>query len=179
MYKEYLQQKINKVINDELTSSIIYLKMADSLSGINVSEVSEILKEHANEEFEHFARIQRFALSHGITPCIAINTEKINSAPKDLINVILTTQSLEQEAITDYTQMTKKAQEHGDVETMSFFKELMNTEIEHFDELAPFLGQTRELPACDKEETILNIEPQAQPVQEQPRVVRLKDLFNL
>jgi ferritin len=144
-YKEYLTKKIEKVLDDEMVSSLAYLKMAEDLQGMIVIEVQEVLKEHADEEFGHFKDIFNYAKIHGIDPIITVNTGKINSSPKDLKEVIIFTQALETEAINDYTEIVKVAQENEDLETVMFFKKILDNEKEHFDELAPLLGQKRPL----------------------------------
>ena len=146
-YKQEVTTKFNKFIHDELNASIVYFKMAEGLEGINQEEIAEQLREHGNDEFGHYQELIAYAYNHGFTPIIAVDTQLINTAPTELQAVIEFTQKLEEEAISDYTNMAAFAQEHGDIETHHFFKELMQEEIVHFDDLAPFIGQKRELRA--------------------------------
>lgn len=145
MYKEFLVAKINKVVVDEITSSMAYTKMAEALEGVNIDAVVEILDEHADEEHDHFKSIVAYAYNHDIIPCLGVNADIVNNIPNTLEAAIMYTQNLEQIAIADYKEMTEVAEENGDIETMEFFKELMLTEMQHFDDLAAFVGQKREI----------------------------------
>lgn len=144
-YKKFITDKINKALNDEMTSSISYLKMANELQGINMKAVSTILLEHADEEYSHYKEILEYAVNHNIKPIFDIDLIKINSTPTDLMKVISFTQTLEKEAIADYLEISKVALENSDIETQEFFEDILEDEHHHFDELAPFISQKREL----------------------------------
>lgn len=174
MYKDYIISMISKVIRDELTSSLVYIRMAESLEGMVVEDVAKILREHADEEYGHYKELVAFAYNHNITPIINIDYEKINTAPTNLEAVIMFTQSLETTAIEDYKSISLKAKDNNDVETMEFFKELIMKEMEHFDDLASFVGQKRDIP-CNEP----NVEDKAQEIPTAPTPITLRSLVGI
>jgi ferritin len=158
MYKEFLIEKINKVVVDEITTSMAYTKMAEALEGININAVAEILHAHADEEHNHFKSIVAYAYNHGVIPILCVNADVVNGIPSTLEAVILYTQNLEQIAIADYKEMSVVAEENGDSETAEFFKALMLKEMEHFDDMAAFIGQKREI-QDDEDDLADDIDP--------------------
>jgi ferritin len=145
MYQEQLIAMFSKALHDEFTSAIIYLKMANSLRGVDAAPVSAELITHGKEEFNHGNMIINFCANHGVDGDLAytVDMSKINNAPDTLVAVIKETQDLEQDAIELYNKIAKLAQANGDLETKKFAQGLMLVEQEHFDDLAKYTNQTR------------------------------------
>lgn len=133
MYKEQLIKALSKVLNDEISASIVYKAMAEYSV---LPQLEEQLLEHSKDEFEHFNEIFSFCVSHGISPEVKL-MDYVNNYPSNDTDILMFTQKLEKEAIEDYKSIVLLARENDDVETESFFTEIMNDEIEHFDDLAP------------------------------------------
>ena len=94
-----------KAVQDELTASIVYIKMAKSLKGFDGTVVAEHLVEHADEEYEHYKKLIDFAEKHGYIDQIdftKIDKDVINNAPLgDEMKAILYT-GLKQREVTVY-----------------------------------------------------------------------------
>ena len=154
MYEEELKKLFEKALCGEYTSILVYVKMAAEISGFNASLVAKELNEHAEKELEHARELNEYANNHGfqIDACADLGT--VNQDYSDLDKTVSKTQELEQDAIDDYHNIFLLAQEHNDPETMQFAKHIMEEEMEHFDDLAKFTGQARELLAASpKRET--------------------------
>lgn len=148
MYKEFLEERITKVIKDEISSSILYVKMAESIQFQASNDLADILKKHGLEEYGHFTEILAFAYNHAIKPSIEVDygiicSDLFQDEEIDVHNILRFKQELEQNAIDDYENIICVARENADIETESFFTEILNDEIKHFDELAAMSGMTR------------------------------------
>ena len=140
-------KRFQKAMRDEISASIVYIKMAQSLSGFQGSKVADELLEHSKEEFEHYNELIDFATKHGFVDQLdytIIDMDVIKNAPmKDINAIMLYTQELEQTAISDYNELGKMAEEAESEEARKLFFEIMGDEQEHFDDLAVWLDQTR------------------------------------
>jgi ferritin len=141
MYKEQLEKMLAKVLNDEISTSIVYKAMSEYATN---SKIAEELIDHSKDEFEHFNEIISFCINHGLDPVIEL-TEYTNDYPDTDKEILDFTQNLEQTAINDYRSIVLLARSNDDVETEAFFTEIMNDEIEHFDDLAPLAKETRSI----------------------------------
>jgi len=143
-----LSKVFNKFIRDELSAASVYIKLSEL---VTTPKLAEELKEHAKEEFEHFQELMHFASAHGFihTLNISLDSEAVCPFPGDDIrdisdlSVIRFVQDLETTAINDYKRMATLAMDHRCIEVYEFFSELMKDEMEHFDDLAALIGQTR------------------------------------
>jgi len=139
--------KFQKAMRDEISAAIVYIKMANSLKGFQGSKIAEELLEHSAEEFEHYNELVSFAAKHGLTTMLDFNDidmDVIKNAPLNDDTAVLTyTQELEATAISDYKKLVELATEEKSEEAKKFFSEIMSDEINHFDELAEWTGQTR------------------------------------
>ena len=142
-YTEYLVGKLNKVLSDELSSSILYKMMSEVITDKAIAD--EVLK-HSEEEFSHFNSIISFCYNHSLENDIkySINQDilKFNNDDKSIIDII---QGLETIAIKDYREIALKARENQDIESEEFFIALLEEEQKHFDDLASYSGQKRKL----------------------------------
>lgn len=151
MYTEAITEGITQALNDELTSAVLYQNMSEFLQGIQMEELRNEMLEHASEEFEHFKLLLKYANAHGIPTCIGLNPQIANETPMDFVSASSLVQELELKAISLYERLSKLAQEHEDIESMHFFKELMEKETEHFDDVAKLTGDIRPLSRFEKE----------------------------
>jgi len=139
---QYIIERFNKFIFDELSSAIGYFKIAEQLTGFGAAKVIEELKEHGKEEFGHYTELLHYAYLHGFGDKLNIqclDENVINYIPKDLNSCVAFIQSLEIHARDDYRDMIKFARDHQDIEMEEFFRELMADEQEHYDDLAYIL----------------------------------------
>ena len=143
-YKEKVVGLINKALTDEITAASAYLAMAQITPSENIAKQ---LEEHAQDEFGHYKKLISFAYNHNLCEFIEFSMDYCgaNAIPNDTFEMLAIVQSLEQEAIQDYKTIALLAREQGDIETEEFFMDLMEDEISHFDELARYTNQKREL----------------------------------
>lgn len=147
-YLEKLTRAFEKVIKDEVTASILYVKLAQM---IPVKVIQEQLVEHTFEEFKHYSMLVDYAYKHGFLKHIDINVdlELINSKNayetddyKELVKLI---QDLEQKAINDYEVLIAYTSTYQDHDTYELIEEIIQDEREHFDDLSFVLDQKRKL----------------------------------
>lgn len=150
MYEEAILQGINQAIDDELTSATLYYNMSEFLVGVDFEEVREEMVAHGDEEISHFKELLGYAHNHGMKPIIGLNIVVANEMPCDFVGATSLIQTLEIKAINLYESLAKLANDNGDIETYHFFKELMEKEMEHFDDIAKLTGQSRSLARFDK-----------------------------
>ena len=145
MYQEQLIALFSKTIHDEFTSAIIYLKMANTLRGVDAAPIAKELTDHAKEEFDHGNMVIEFCAKHGVDGDLlyAVDLERINNSPEDLAGIVKETQEHEKDAIETYNKIAHLAQENNDLETRKFAQKIMLIEQEHFDDIAKFTDQTR------------------------------------
>jgi len=136
-YIEKLTEVINKALADEISSSMLYYKFAVLASGANMTEFAEQLQENGDEEFDHFKSVLEFAANHNI-PIVLGTTENIVNIPftNDINIDDLAISNLEKQAYTDYKNIALLARQNEDIETETFFIELMNDERKHLDSIA-------------------------------------------
>jgi len=136
-----------KSITDELTAALVYIKMAESLNGFDGSKVAEHLKEHADQEYDHYKMLISGASKHGILKNFDISKvdqEVFDKAPLgDIMRIIMYTQNLESGAIMQYSALADFADEYDAKDTKDMFNTLRKAEEEHFDDFAEWTGQTR------------------------------------
>jgi bacterioferritin (cytochrome b1) len=141
----FIIERFNKFIFDELSAAVGYNFIAERLSGKDANKVIEELKEHGKEEFEHFTELLHYAYLHGFGNKLNIkelDQKVIDFIPSNVTNCVKFIQELELEARNDYRDMVKFAKENNDIEMEEFFKELMQDEQEHYDDLAYILNNT-------------------------------------
>lgn len=144
-------EMFQKALSDELTAVLTYNKMAQSLFiGLDEQRVAEHLIEHADEEYAHHKELQDYAQRHGFQSKLdfsKINQDIFNNAPLgNMKEAMLYHQELETGAIADYKALSLFGEEHDNPEVYEFFRELMNDEMVHFDDIADWTGQSR---PCD------------------------------
>jgi ferritin len=149
MYEDYILVGINQALNDELTSAVLYYSMSEYLIGVQYDEIRNEMKIHGDEEMEHFKSLLTYAYSHGLNPYVNLDLETSNTKTQDFFETTSLIQSLETKAIALYESLAGFAQEHKDIESHHFFKELMEKEMEHFDDIAKLNGDSRPLGKFD------------------------------
>ena len=145
--KEQFLALLNKVINDELSAVTFYQRAGAELVGPNVKQVADELQVHANEEYGHFLELINYASNYDllIHMNIALDNEVANYPIQSLENVMMKVQELESIAVTDYESLLMMSREMRDFTGVELFKDILEDEIGHYDDLAYVLGQTRVL----------------------------------
>ena len=134
MYLEELAAIINKAMRDEISSAMLYHSVAEKVNGTEMEEFSTQLKENGDEEFNHFKEILAYANNHGIDTFLSVDLVILSKPYTNNIEVdVAMILELEQTAINDYTNAAVLARSVEDLETESFFIELMNDERKHSD----------------------------------------------
>lgn len=136
MYIEELTAGINKALRDEISSSMLYKKLAEQSTGPEMEEFAEQLAENGDEEYEHFKEILTYATNHGIkftlsVDPVVIGMELAATLEANVNNIV----NLENIAYNDYKNLALCARKADDIETEAFFIELMNDERKHIDGL--------------------------------------------
>jgi ferritin len=147
MNKEEFLELLNDVINDEISASVFYKKASLELKGVNSKEVSEELYIHGEEELKHFNMLIEYCSKYNLLKDIEFKfTEEPAIKIGTVEEVMKKVQSLELQAITDYSKLLKYSKEElMDEPSCKLFKEILNDECEHFDDLAYVLGESRNL----------------------------------
>lgn len=134
MYQEELTLRINKALRDEISSSMMYNKMAEQAMGQDLNEFSELLLENADTEYGHFKEILSYSINHNIPVQLSVDESVINIDCFTELEVNLAIiVDLEQKAYNDYKTISLLAREAEDIETETFFIEKMNDERAHLD----------------------------------------------
>ena len=132
-YKDLLSKAFAKFIRDELTSSIVYIKLA---SKINNVDIAKKIVRIAHEELEHYEELLVYANTHGIEiPKICIDDNMINIDILDSDAIFSTILKLEKSAVNDYKAMILISDKNQDPQTSTFFRELLDDEMKHFNNI--------------------------------------------
>lgn len=135
-YIEDLTQIINKALADEISSAMLYHKFSALASGANMTEFAEQLAENGDEEFDHFKALIEFASNHSIPVTLGLTDSIVQTVFTNNINKDdLAISALEKQAYSDYKAAALLARTKLDIETESFFIELMNDERKHLDSI--------------------------------------------
>jgi len=144
MDKEFLIEKFNKFIRDEISAAAGYVVIANKLKGKDVANVVKELLEHSSEEYKHFTELVAYAGNHGFLndlELVDFDTGVTKYTPKDLVECVKFIQGLEEQARKDYKEMVLLAKENKAVELEEFFEDMMGDEVEHFNDLQYIFGE--------------------------------------
>jgi len=144
-YEEKLINLFNKVLKDEISASVLYRILANKSSS---PKLQEELTKHAEEEYTHFNKLIDYISNHGLLESVnySLDQEIINNTSCESLVILNIVQELEKIAIEDYKFGALLARDNKDIETESFFLDLMKEEQQHFDDLALLNGQKRSVP---------------------------------
>lgn len=170
LYKEFIIQQVKEAINEELSSAVSYQIMAEKLSGQETRYLSDELKHHATEEFEHYNSLLSYASKFGfineISPRLIIEFMEVGSTKEEIIAFNL---KAETDASNRYRKISNQAKQVGDVYSADFFEDLLEKEIEHFDDIAVLVGKTREFLNSEIEVAVKNSES-LEPIEEKSKI---------
>lgn len=141
--KEF-QLLFQKVMNDEISAVILYQRLANEMIGQEFDYFRDQMAEHAKDELEHFNDLLEIAANRGINYMVSLTPDAnlcINSETAELL--VLRTQELETIAISDYKALIKMCKDLQEFELGKKFKEILEDEGEHFDDVAMITGQSR------------------------------------
>lgn len=133
-----------KVINDEITATVLYLRLANELDGAGNDYFRDQMEEHAEDEYGHFKDLLEIAANRGIS--FSVNFTPDANKPIDITNskeLIDLTQELETIAIEDYRKLATICGELKEYDLQRTFKEILSDEAEHFDDVSVITGETR------------------------------------
>lgn len=138
---------LNKTLNDELSAVVFYKRAAAELIGPAVKPVADELAVHADEEMQHFNMLMGYASNYDLLAelNIQLDSEVANFPINGVEEVITKVQELEAAAVNDYEALFGMAKELKDFTGVELFRDLLEDEIGHYDDLAYVLGQTRDL----------------------------------
>lgn len=136
-----------KVINDEISAVILYQRLANELIGQEFDYFRDQMAEHAKDELDHFNDLIEIAANRGIAYQVSLTPDanlpiNINVAEQ----LVIRTQELETIAISDYKSLIGMCKELQEFELGKKFKEILEDEGEHFDDVAMVTGQVRPIP---------------------------------
>lgn len=138
------QLLFQKVLNDEISAVILYQRLANEMIGQEFDYFRDQMSEHAKDELEHFNDLLEIAANRGISYTVNLTEDAnlpITSETAELL--VLRTQELETNAISDYKTLIKMCKELQEFELGKKFKEILEDEGEHFDDVAMVTGQVR------------------------------------
>lgn len=141
-YEEMINEKIGKLMTDEISAATMY---AEAAQYITDASLSDEVRTHGQEEFDHFKKLMDFATNNNLKTNYDFDRAVIKNIPRDTKSLIKIIQSLEKKAITNYREIALLARENNDLEGETLFLELMKVEMEHFDDIAQVTGETRKL----------------------------------
>lgn len=147
-YIEKLVKAFEKVIKDELTSVIYYVKVTQLIPSKSIQ--NELVK-HTFEEFKHYSMLIDYAHNHGFLKDIKINVDlqAINCNQcydvGDYKGVVKIIQSMEENAINDYEVLIAYTGAYQDHDTYELIETILKDEREHFDDLSYILEQKRKV----------------------------------
>lgn len=133
-----------KVINDEISATILYLRLANELDGAINDYFRDQMEEHAEDEYGHFKDLIDIASNRGIPFTVQLTSDA--NIAIDIENseaLIALTQELETIAIDDYKKLIGMASNMKEFDMHRKFREILNDEAEHFDDVAVITGETR------------------------------------
>lgn len=131
-----------KAINDEISASILYLRIANELDGVEHDYFRQQMKEHSQDEYDHFKELLDIAANRGIKYTVALTADAMMAISDKMVDH---TQKLETNAISDYQKLTELAQEMKEFDLFKKFKEILTDETEHFDDVGLIKGDVRKL----------------------------------
>jgi len=141
-YKELINEKIGKLMTDEISSATMYIEASQYITDL---ELAEEIKTHGQEEFDHFTLLMEYAISHNLKTNYDFDRAVIKNVPQNNNSLIRLIQTLEKKAIANYREVALLARQNNDIESEEFFIDLMKKEMEHFDDVAQKTGEHRNL----------------------------------
>lgn len=146
---------LNKVVRDEISAYIFYINCANSAIGLGIKPIVNELIEHAKEELEHYHKIITYCNEYNLQDKIQICLDEsiVNIYLTDINEIVSKVQELEHQAILDYNCLIKLCKEINDEKGLKLFREILNDEYDHFNELSYVHGDNLELFPCDNIES--------------------------
>ena len=136
-----------KAINDEISATILYLRLANEVVGHQYTEFRQQMKEHAEEEYRHFKDLLSIAANRVLPYTVQLTTDAtLPITQEDIESLIRHTQILETQAIQDYKQLIQFSKDFKEYDLVETFRRLLSDETEHFDDVATLTGESRPLP---------------------------------
>lgn len=144
---EQFLRLLNKTLNDEVSAAIFYKRAANELTGPAAKPIADELLVHADEEIGHFDKLLGYASNYDLLDKmnIMLDATVANFQITTVEAVIAKVQELEAIAIDDYETLFSLSTQMGDFSGIELFREILEDEIGHYDDLAYVLGQKRNL----------------------------------
>ena len=134
---EELVSLLIEALNDEWKAYLQYQIHASQLRGLHRDNISDFLKGHADDEYDHAERLTIHFYSRGIPVNISIPPIEVSSDTKEMLK-----QDLEGEiqAIDRYSMIVEMLGDDPSLaDTRTLIEDIMLSEVEHQDETAALL----------------------------------------
>ncbi|MBI2845504.1 MAG: ferritin-like domain-containing protein [Chloroflexi bacterium] len=136
MTKEKLIEGLNHDLAAEYRAIFQYLQQSFLLKGLGRIPFSEYLSKEAQGEMRHVEFLAEKIVSLGGMPTITPLPVKVG---KDLREMLQNDLEAEREAIADYKERAKQAEEFGDIGLQVELENLLAEETHHLEELQKLL----------------------------------------
>ncbi|MEM5878680.1 MAG: ferritin-like domain-containing protein [Candidatus Aenigmatarchaeota archaeon] len=132
MNKEEILKDLNHALTTEYQAVIQYLTHATIAKGLDADVVITTLKHLAEEEMKHAEILRERIFWLGGTPTMEVDERTL---VKDLKKMIQVNVKAEEDAIDMYKKILKKLNHIEDVKIYEAVEEILEDEIEHWEEL--------------------------------------------
>lgn len=132
MKKEDLIKKLNEDIQHEIQAALTYLYQSAVAPGFRGEELREILAPDINEEIGHAVLLADHVVALGGAPDLTVPPIKTHATVEEMLAHDI---QLEEEAIRDYIERVKQADELGEIGLKVQLENLVAEETSHRDKL--------------------------------------------
>ncbi|MCX8162226.1 MAG: ferritin-like domain-containing protein [Candidatus Bathyarchaeota archaeon] len=130
MVSKELLNLLNQAIAGELQASIQYMWQHIMWRGVKAFAVQAELEKIAIEEMKHAEAIAERLVYLGGTPTVTPAPISIGATLREMINF---DREAEENTISLYKRIVKKAEEEGDIVTSKLFRDILKDEESHHD----------------------------------------------
>lgn len=138
MDKAKLIEGLNQDLADELATVCRYIEQAAMAVGIAGHEVREFLKAEVPDEVNHALFLADKIVALGGKPMVRPSAFKVLMDPAAMLEYDL---ELERQAIKNYTERARQADEAGEVGLKIRLEEVIADETDHAEEIVRLLGK--------------------------------------
>jgi bacterioferritin len=133
-----LTDMMNQAIAGELQALVQYMWHHIMVKGLNSASLMDVFEDIAVEEMKHAEMIAERLFYFDVAPTIKPNPIAKGGTPEQMLKADV---KAEEEAITLYKDIIKRASTEGDDTTRLLFEEILSDEERHHDTFTTLLGQ--------------------------------------
>jgi bacterioferritin len=137
MERETLIAGLNHDLAGEYQAILQYLQHYFILRGTNRLTLGEFFKKSSMDEMKHADFLAEKVVALGGTPTVEIRPI---SQPQDSEAMLRANLDAERQAIRDYTERVRQAEEYGDLGLANDLEEILSDETHHAEELEKLIG---------------------------------------